>query len=86
MGQLIRYLHEGALDARMELKNLLADDGKVAIEADFARTHTGEFAGIPPTGQAVRVPYSVAYDLRGDRISALRVYFSMSQLIEQLTA
>jgi predicted ester cyclase len=70
----------------MELKNLLADDGKVAIEADFAGTHTGEFAGIPPTGRAVRVPYSVAYDLRGDRISVLRIYFPMSQLIEQLTA
>ena len=26
-GQLIRYVHEGAFDARMELKNLLADDG-----------------------------------------------------------
>ena len=43
-------------------------------------------AGIPPTGRAVRVPYSVVYDLRGDRISALRIYFPMSQLIEQLTA
>jgi hypothetical protein len=32
------------------------------------------------------VPYSVAYDLRGDRISVLRIYFPMSQLIEQLTA
>jgi steroid delta-isomerase-like uncharacterized protein len=84
-GQLIRYVHESAFDARMELKNLLADDGKAAIEADFAGTHTGEFAGIPATGRAVRVPYSVVYDLRGDQISALRIYFPMSQLIEQLT-
>ena len=84
-GQLIRYVHEGAFDARMELKNLLADDGKAAIEADFVGTHTGEFAGIQPTGRAVRVPYSVVYDLRGDQISALRIYFPMSLLIEQLT-
>lgn len=49
-GQLIRYVHEGAFDARMDLKNLLADDGKAAIEADFAGTHTGEFAGLQPTG------------------------------------
>ena len=34
-GQLIRYVHEGAFDARAELKNLLVDDGKAAIEADF---------------------------------------------------
>ena len=39
-GQLIRYVHEGAFDARPELKNLLVDDGKAAIEADFVGTHT----------------------------------------------
>ena len=83
-GQLIRFIHEGAFDARPEVKNLLVDDGGAALEADFAGTHTGEFAGIPPTGRAVRVPYSVVYDLRGDKISALRIYFPMSLLIEQL--
>jgi len=70
--QLIRYMHEKAFDARPELKNLLVDEGKAAIEADFAGTHTGEFAGVAPTGRAVRVPYSVIYDLRGDQISKLR--------------
>lgn len=44
-GQLIRYVHENAFDARAEVKNLLVDEGKAAIEADFAGTHTGEFAG-----------------------------------------
>jgi predicted ester cyclase len=85
-GQLIRYVHQDAFDARMELKNLLTDQGKAAIEADFAGTHTGEFPGIAATGRKVRVPYSVIYDLRGDRISALRIYFPMSQLMQQLTS
>lgn len=85
-GQLIRYVHQDAFDARMELKNLLTDQGKAAIEADFAGTHAGEFAGIAATGRKVRVPYSVLYDLRGDRISALRIYFPMSQLMQQLTS
>jgi predicted ester cyclase len=84
-GQLIRYVHEGAFDARAELKNLLVDEGRAAIEADFVGTHTGEFAGLSATGRAVRVPYSVAYDLRDDQISALRIYFPMSLLMEQLT-
>ena len=84
--QLIRYVHQGAFDARMELKNLLTVDGKAAIEADFAGTHTGAFASIPATGREVRVPYSVVYDLRGGQISALRIYFPMSQLTEQLTS
>ena len=85
-GQLIRFIHEGAFDARPELKNLLVDDGKAAIEADFVGTHTGEFAGIQPTGREVRVPYSVVYDIRGDQISALRIYFPISLLMEQLTS
>ena len=85
-GQLIRYIHEGAFDARPELKNLLVDEGKAAIEADFVGTHTGEFAGIASTGRTVRVPYSVVYDLRGDKISGLRIYFPMGLVIEQLTA
>ena len=84
-GQLIRFIHEGAFDARPEVKNLLVDDGGAALEADFAGTHTGEFAGIPPTGRAVRVPYSVVYDIRGDQISALRIYFPISLLMEQIT-
>ena len=78
-------MHENAFDARAEVKNLLVDEGKAAIEADFAGAHTGEFAGIQPTGRAVRVPYSVLYDLRGAKISGLRIYFPMSLLIEQLT-
>ena len=84
--QLIRYIHESAFDAHPELKNLLVDDGKAAIEADFVGTHTGEFAGVQATGRAVRVPYSVVYDLRDDQISKLRIYFPMSHLVEQLTS
>ena len=33
--QLIRYLHEHAFDAHPVLKNLLVDEGKAALEADF---------------------------------------------------
>ena len=36
-------------------------------------------------GRTVRIPHSVLYDLRGEQISALRIYFPMSLLIEQLT-
>jgi predicted ester cyclase len=84
--QMIRYMHQQAFDARPELKNLLVDEDKAAIEADFIGTHTGEFAGVQPTGRAVRVPYSVLYDLRDNQISKLRIYFPMGTLVEQLTS
>ena len=37
-------------------------------------------------GRTVRIPYSVLHDLRGEQISALRIYFPMSLLMEQLTS
>jgi hypothetical protein len=43
--------------------------------------HTAWSAGIQPTGQAVRVMYSVVYDLRGDQISARHNCFPMNLLI-----
>jgi len=85
--QQIRYMHESAFDARPEVKNLFLDAAaeRAAIEADFVGTHTGEFAGVAATGRAVRVPYTVVYDLRGDLISEFRIYFPMGVLVEQLT-
>jgi predicted ester cyclase len=84
--QMIRYIHQQAFDARPELKNLLVDENKAALEADFVGTHTGEFAGVQPTGRAVRVPYSVVYDLHNSQISKLRIYFPIGPLVEQITS
>jgi predicted ester cyclase len=84
--QLIRFMHEVAFDARPELKNMLVDDGKAAVEADFVGVHVGEFAGIAATQTSVRVPYSVIYDLDGDQISGLRIYMPLQDLLAQLDA
>jgi predicted ester cyclase len=75
--QMIRFMHEVAFDARPEPKNMLVDEGKAALEADFVGVHIGEFAGIAATQNSVRVPYSVIYDLDGDRIKALRIYMPL---------
>src|SRR4051794_4471178 len=84
--QMIRFMHEVAFDARPEPTNMLVDDGKAALEADFVGVHIGEFAGIAATQNPVRVPYSVIYDLDGDRIKALRIYMPLQDLLAQLGA
>jgi steroid delta-isomerase-like uncharacterized protein len=82
--QTIDQLHGEAFDVQLKLKNLVFGETGAAAEADFIGTHTGEFAGIPATHRRVEVPYSVLYDLDGEKISALRIYMPMHLLFEQL--
>ncbi len=84
--QAIRSLHEVAFDAAPEVANVLVDDHGAAAEATFVGTHIGEFSGIPATGNPVRVPYSVFYDVDGGTITALRIYLAMDQLVAQIHA
>jgi predicted ester cyclase len=81
---LIRYLHERAFDAQAQIKCLLVDGERAALEADFVGRHIAEFGGIPATGKEIRVPYSVVYDLEGEQIAALRIYMSLDAIIRQL--
>jgi predicted ester cyclase len=82
--QAIRFLHEIAFDAHPEIVNVVVDDGGAAAEAMFVGTHIGDFAGIAATGNAVRVPYSVFYDVDAGTITALRIYMPMDQLLAQV--
>jgi predicted ester cyclase len=82
--QTIRYLHETAFDAEPEFTSLVVDEHGAAAEAVFIGTHIGDFSGVSATGNSVRVPYSVFYDVDGDKIKSLRIYLPMDQLIAQL--
>ncbi len=79
-------IHREVFDAHPEVRRLAIADGVAAVEADFVGTHTGDFAGIAPTGVAVRIPYSVFYDVDDDGIRALRAYFPIREMMAQLQA
>lgn len=81
---LLAYLHRSAFAAPPAVVTLVAGTEQAMIEAQFAGQHTGEFAGIPPTGRMVRLPYAVAYDLGADAISAVRLYLPLDALVHQL--
>jgi len=57
-----------------------------AFEAVFVARHVEELAGVPATGAQVRLPYTLFYDVDGDRITALRAYLSITALVAQLKA
>ena len=81
---LLTYVHHSAFSAPPVVMTLVAGAERAMIEAEFTGQHTGEFAGISPTGRMVRLPYAVAYDLGADTISAVRLYFPMDLLVRQL--
>jgi predicted ester cyclase len=77
-------LHTQWFDAAPEVRTVTFANGVAGLEAVFAATHTGEFAGIPPTGLQVRLPYACVYDVANEKITALRAYFPILALIQQL--
>jgi predicted ester cyclase len=77
-------MHTQAFNARAKVKTLVLGDAQAALEANFVGTHTGEFLGMPAGGKSVQVPYCVVYDLRGDKIAALRAYIPMDLFTQQL--
>jgi steroid delta-isomerase-like uncharacterized protein len=84
--ELIVDMHAQAFDAHPELVNLVCGDATATIEAIFDGTHTQEFAGVPASGAHVRIPYAMAYDVAGGRITALRAYLPVTALRAQLEA
>lgn len=81
---MLNYFYHVAFDARAETTNMVIGENGATLEARFVGQHTGEFAGIPPTGKEVDVPLCVVYDVDGDQISRGRVYLEMPVLMAQL--
>lgn len=62
----------------------VADDDTVVSEFDLLGTNTGEFLGMPPTGEAFRVPVIAVFSFDGDRITNERVYLDGASLLRQI--
>ncbi len=82
---LVVGLHTVAFDARPELRAMHVCGDSAVLEAVFAGTHAGEFAGVPATGRTVRLPYTVVYRVADGRIAELRAYVSIAALRAQIT-
>ncbi len=82
--RMLDYMYRQAFDATAEIRTRICGESQAVLEAEFVGKHIGEFAGIPATGRAVRVPLCVVYDLEADRIKRARVYLEMPVLMRQL--
>jgi predicted ester cyclase len=81
--QFLHDLYHVAFEAQAYVKNTVIEDGKACIEAEFVGKQLSEFAGIAPTGNEVRIPFCVVYDLANERITQARIYFETEVLRQQ---
>jgi steroid delta-isomerase-like uncharacterized protein len=70
------------------IRNLAHAKNLVAVEWSFEAAHTGNFANIPATGNAVQVPGCsfYQYDLGAKTIPGGRIYFDVATLLRQIGA
>ncbi len=83
IGRLVNSFHHGVFEAQYELKDLLIAEGQACFEAELVGRQVSEFAGIAPSGEEIRVPLCVVYELAHDLITRGRIYFGTDALRQQ---
>jgi predicted ester cyclase len=60
-------------DRRLEIRSVIADRDRVAIEYDYVAASPGGMPGLPPRGEQVRTPLCSVALIRDRRIQHWRV-------------
>ena len=51
----VHWMREGFSDVQWKIKDMVADNDKVAVQWELTGTHNGKFLNIPPTGKKISV-------------------------------
>ena len=51
----VHWMRKGFSDVQWHIKDMVADENKVAVEWELTGTHDGDFLGKPPTGRKISV-------------------------------
>lgn len=88
IGQMLHWFYNVALDARAEPRIVILDEAQsaAAVAGRVIGRHTGDFAGVPPSGRDVNVQLCVTYALRGNSIREAWVYFNVPEFLRQVGA
>ena len=77
---------QGFPDFDISSEEVVAEGDKVAKRWVFSGTHTGEFAGIPPTGKRVTMRGITLYRLAGGKVTEMYWNYDLFGLLQQLGA
>ncbi len=71
-------------DLHVTVRDQLVAGDRIVSRWEASGTHQGEFAGIPPTGKSVSIPFAVFYELTGGKVASIRVYQLLGALSSEL--
>jgi ketosteroid isomerase-like protein len=66
---MFRMMRGAIPDMSAEIELLIAEGDKVMAYGAFVGTHSGDFMGVPPSGQAVRIPFADILQWRDGKIA-----------------
>ena len=78
-----RIYHE-MFEGEPVVRSVFVDEGGGTLEFDLIGIHKGEVLGVPPTGRKVSVPCVAIYEISNEEITAIRMYFPSSVLLDQI--
>lgn len=80
----MRDVTTGFPDFEVTVEDMLSSDELVMVEHSFTMTHTGEFNGIPPTGQTVELRSMAKCRAADGQLTELREYLNLQSVFDQL--
>ena len=86
-GQSLRERREAIVVEHIAAENRQDVEATIATvigEARITGTHSGAFAGIPPTGRRIDVPMAAIFDFEEDRLLCEKVYYDIATILVQL--
>lgn len=82
----LKARHAAFSGARFEIHRMVAEGSVVAVHYTFHGTHTGEFAGLAPTGRVVTRPSSAFFEIADGKVTEGNIVSDGGGLLAQLTA
>lgn len=79
-----RTLIAGFSDFEVIVQEMLADENLVVTESILTGTHDGEYDGIPPTYEEVKIRDMAKFVIEDGKLQEERLYFDRHEFLDQL--
>lgn len=84
--ELFKLLHSAIDDFHVDVHEVLQEGDKVVARVSFVGTHTGDFMGVPASGNKVDIHAIDILEFRGDRVVAHWGVMDMAGALAQMGA